>query len=127
MRPVRQWVDAPMISTSTPITRERAVAASSSKLNRNGAAMKRMAAAYSTIPWTNAGTGPCLNTSRKLLPEEHRRGLVQARIEQLRLSQRLVERDELDLGPAQRDHLPEAPLVGGVDRRHSEARPQHAV
>ena len=39
--------------------------------------MKRIAAAYSTIPWTNAGTGPCLNTALDALPEEDRRGLVQ--------------------------------------------------
>src|SRR4051794_17394952 len=116
-----------MIRISTPTTSDRAVAASSLKSNRNGAAMNRMAAAYSTIPWTNAGTGPCLNTAWTLLPEEHRRGLVEARVEQLRLRQRLVERDELDLGSAQRDHLPEVALVGSVDRRHSEARPEHAV
>src|SRR3954447_959413 len=127
MRPVRQWVDAPMISTSTPTTSERAVAASSSKLNRNGAAMNRMAAAYSTIPWTNAGTGPCLNTARKLLPEEDRRRLVQARIEQLRLRQRLVERDELDLGPAQRGHLAEVARVCRLGGGDAEARTQHAV
>src|SRR3954453_23533775 len=127
MRPVRQWVDAPMISTSTPITRERAVAASSSKLNRNGAAMKRMAAAYSTIPWTNAGTGPCLNTARKLLPEEDRRRLVQARIEQLRLRERFVERDELDLGPAQRRHLAEGARVRRLRGGDAEARAEHAV
>src|SRR5215208_1111247 len=116
-----------MIRISTPTTSDRAVAASSLKSNRNGAAMNRMAAAYSTIPWTNAGTGPCLNTAWTLLPEEHGRGLVQARVEQLRLRQRLVERDELDLGPAQRDHLPEVALVRGVDRRHPEARPEYAV
>src|SRR3954465_9510174 len=116
-----------MIRISTPTISDRAVAASSSKLNRNGAAMKRMAAAYSTIPWTNAGTGPCLNTARKLLPEEDRRRLVQARVEQLRLRQRLVERDELDLGTAQRGHLAEVARVGGLGRGHAEARAEHAV
>src|SRR3954449_2555360 len=116
-----------MIRISTPTPSDRAVAASSLKANRNGAAMNRMAAAYSTIPWTNAGTGPCLNTAWTPLPAEHGRGLVQARVEQLGLRQRLVERDELDLGPAQRDHLPEVALVRGVDRRHPEARPEHAV
>src|SRR5215203_4882905 len=115
-----------MIRTSTPTMTESATAPSVSKSKMNGAAMNRIAARYSTTPCTNAGIGPCLNTPLKL-PEEHGGSLVEPRVEQLRLGQRLVEGHELDLGAAQGHHLPEVPLVGGVDRGDAEARAEHTV
>ena len=60
--PVLQCVQAATISSTTPTTIETATAASASKLKRNGAAMNKIAARYSTTPCTKAGTGPCLNT-----------------------------------------------------------------
>ncbi len=64
MSPVGSAVEAVTISTSTPTTIDTAVAVSSSKANRNGAAMNSAAARYSMTPWTKAGTGPCLNMPR---------------------------------------------------------------
>src|SRR3954454_3101735 len=126
MKPVRQCVEAATMRSSTPTTIEIAFGASSSKLKRNGAAMNRIAARYSMIPCTNAGTGPCLNTGGTL-PEEDRRGLEEPRVEELRLGERLVERDELDLRPAQRRHPAEVAPVRGLRRGDAEARPEHAI
>ena len=61
------------------------------------------------------------------LAEEDCRGLVEALVEQLRLGQRLVERDAHDLGAPQRDHLAEVAVADRVDRGHAEARAEHAV
>src|SRR5690242_16793107 len=112
--------------TTTPRITDTAVAASFLKSKMNGAAIRSAAARYSMIPWTYAGMGPCRNTAWTL-SEEHLGRLEQARIEELGLRERLVERHELDLRPPQRDHLAEVARVGGVDRRDAEARPQHAV
>src|SRR3954470_5686912 len=70
--------------------------------------------------------GPCRNTAGTL-SEEHLGRLEQARVEELRLRERLVERHELDLRAPQRDHLAEVARVGGVDRGDAEARAQYAV
>src|SRR4051794_207811 len=70
--------------------------------------------------------GPCRNTALTL-SEEHLGRLEQARVEELGLRERLVERHELDLRPPQRDHLAEVPRVRRVDGRHPEARAKHAV
>src|SRR5215216_3378805 len=124
--PVRHSVDAATIRITTPTTSESAVAPSLSNVKRNGAAMKRIAAAYSISPWTNAGTGPCLNTAETLSEEDLGR-FEQPRVEELGLGERVAERDELDLRPSQRDHLAELRRVRGVGGRDAEARPQHAV
>src|SRR3954452_21299103 len=70
--------------------------------------------------------GPCRNTAGRLSEEPLGR-LEQARVEELRLRERLVERHELDLRPPQRDHLAEVARVGRVDGRHPEPRSEHAV
>src|SRR3712207_5898658 len=111
MSPVRHAVDEATISTTTPTITDTAVATSSSKEKMNGAAMKRIAARYSITPWTKAGTGPCRNMARTLA-EEHLGRLEQARVEQLGLGERLVERHELDLRAAQGDHAAELAAVG---------------
>src|SRR5918997_1306883 len=138
--PVVIAVDAAMTRNSTPTTIEAAVAASSSKSNRNGAAMKRMPMAYSRTPCTKAGTGPFLNMGpsyplgprpsaapRRRSAEEDLGSLEQPAVEQLGLGERLRERHALDLRAAQRDHLPEVALVGRVDRLDPEAGAEHAV
>src|SRR3954462_8791335 len=109
MIPVGSAVHAVTIRISTPITIETAVAVSSSKLNRNGAAMNSAAARYSMTPWTNAGIGPCLNIAGDLTrsAEEHLGRLEQLGVQQLRRGQRLVEWHHLDLRAAQRRHLAE--------------------
>src|SRR5688500_393113 len=61
------------------------------------------------------------------LTEEDLRGLEEGGVEQLRLGQRLVERNAHDLGAAQGDHLPEVAVRGGVDGGHAEAGAEHAV
>src|SRR3954449_971697 len=70
--------------------------------------------------------GPCRNTAGTL-SEENLGRLEEARVEELGLRERLVERHELDLRPPQRDHLAEVPRIGRIDRRHPEARAEHAV
>src|SRR4051794_36542425 len=70
--------------------------------------------------------GPCRNTAGTL-SEEYLGRLEQARIEELGLRERLVERHELDLRPPQRDHLAEVARVRGVDGRHPEPRAEHPV
>src|SRR5215210_5860839 len=124
--PVGRAVAAVTARRSTPTTIDTAVAVSFSKENRNGAAMNSAAAMYSTTPWTNAGIGPCLNMVATLAEEDFG-GLEELRVEQLRLREGLVERDELDPRAPQRGHLAEVPLGHRVDGRDAEARAEHAV
>src|SRR5829696_2823702 len=115
-----------MMRIITPAITETAVAASASKEKMKGAAMRRIAARYSITPWTAAGMGPCRNTAGTL-SEEHLGRLEELGVEQLRLGQRLVERDALDLRPPERDHGAEVPARRGVDRRHAEPGPEDPV
>src|SRR5918994_5659517 len=89
------------------------------------------------MPWTKGGTGPRLNMSgtypaargpnRRRSAEEHLGRLEQLRVQQLRLGERLRQRDADDLRAAQRDHLAVVALVHGVDRLDAEAGAEHAI
>src|SRR5690349_25166884 len=59
--------------------------------------------------------------------EEDFGGLVEGRVEQLRLAQRFLEPDPDDVAGVQADHLAERAVGDGVHRRDAEARRQHAV
>ena len=109
-----------MIRISTPTTSDTAVAVSSSKSKRNGAAMNRMAAEVLDDAVDERRDRPLLEHGWRGYPKKTSAVSYSSRVEQLRLGQRLVERHALDLGPAQRDHLAEVAL--GRPRRSPRRR-----
>src|SRR4051812_32495944 len=88
---------------------------------------------------TSASSGGRLpNSGRRLSPvrttgtasaltEEDRSGFVEPGVDQLRLGERLGQRDALDPRAAQRDHRAVVALGDGVHGLDAEAAPEHAV